>query len=283
VTTRATPARTALAPILLAGLLLGLPLLAGVGYLVLGAAGAMGGSAPARVGAVLRDTQVWASVGLSLWIAVAGTVLALIGALAVVLLFAGRTPLDRLTRSVALLPLPVPTLAAAVAMLLLLSQSGWLSRVSHAIGVTAQPSDFPALVFDPMAVGVIAAIVWKELPFLALVGFSLHSLRGGALADTARTLGATPWQVTRRVTLPLLLRGLAPSAIAVGVFVFGSLELPLVLGPSDPLALPMLLQERRQSLDGALRGDAYLIALLTTVIALCAVALHEWLRDGDAP
>jgi putative spermidine/putrescine transport system permease protein len=281
VTTPAT--RTAFTPLLLAGLLLGVPLLAGIGYLVLGASGVVGGSAPARFGVVFSDPQVWASVGLSLWIAVAGTLLSLIGALAVVVLFAGRTPLDRLTRSVALLPLPVPTLAAAVAMLLLLSQSGWLSRVSRTLGMSTQPADFPALIYDPIALGVIAAIVWKELPFLALVGLSLHSLRGTALADTARTLGATPWQVTRRVTLPLLLRGLAPSAIAVGVFVFGSLELPLVLGPSAPLALPMLLQERRQSLDSALRGDAYLIALLTTVLALIAVALHEWLRDGESP
>jgi ABC-type spermidine/putrescine transport system permease subunit I len=92
-------------------------------------------------------------------------------------------------------------------------------------------------------------------------------------------LGASPAQVLRHITLPLLLRGMAPSIVAVFVFVLGSLELPLVLGPSSPLALPVLLQERRQQLDAASHGEAYVIALIATLFALVAVVVHEWLRD----
>jgi ABC-type spermidine/putrescine transport system permease subunit I len=67
--------------------------------------------------------------------------------------------------------------------------------------------------------------------------------------------------------------------IAVFVFVLGSLELPLVLAPSRPLALPLLIQERRQALDMGAHGEAYVIALLATALALMAVLAHEWLRD----
>ena len=80
----------------------------------------------------------------------------------------------------------------------------------------------------------------------------------------------------------MLLRGMAPSIIAVFVFVLGSLELPLVLAPSSPLALPLLIQERRQSLDMASRGESYVIALLATILALLAAVAHERLRD-DTP
>jgi putative spermidine/putrescine transport system permease protein len=269
------------APLLLAGLVLGVPLLAGMGYLVLGATGVVGSAAPVSVASMLADPIVLRSLLLSIWIAVCGTLLTLMIAISIVLLFDRRAPLDRLTRAVTLLPLPIPTVAAAVTMLLMLSQSGWLSRVSHALAQTAQPADFPALVYDPWAIGVIAAIVWKEVPFLVLVGLSLQALRGAALTDTARTLGASPWMAIRRVTLPMLLRGLAPSAIAVGVFVFGSLELPMLLGSSAPMALPMLIQERRASLDAIGRGEAYVIALIATVLALCAVVVHEWLRGDE--
>lgn len=267
-------------PLLIAGALLGVPIAVSIGYLVAGAAGLVGDSTPGAVARVLRDAVVWRSAFLSLWIATAGTLISLAGALVITVLLGGSSRLDRVVRAFAALPLPVPTVAATVAVLLLLSQSGWLARVATSLHMVAGPADFPALVYDPLAIGVIVAVVWKELPFLLLVALSLQSLRGEAMTHAARTLGATPWQTARRVTLPLLLRGLAPSVIAVFVFVLGSLELPLVLAPSSPLALPLLIQERRQALEASSHGEAYVVALLATVLAMLAVLVHERLR-GD--
>lgn len=263
----------------MAGAVLGVPIVLGLGYLVAGALGIVGNAESGAVLRALRDGAVLRSALLSLWIAAAGTALATLGAMTLALMFAGTRTLDRLAQRVAILPLPVPTVAAAVAVLLLLSQSGWLSRVATRLQLISGPAEFPALVYDQFAIGVITAVVWKELPFLLLVAASLLSLRGGALVDAARTLGATRWQATRRITLPMLRRGMAPSIIAVFVFVLGSLELPLVLAPSSPLALPMLIQERRQALDMASHGEAYVVALLATVLALLAAFAHEWLRD----
>lgn len=266
----------------MAGMLLGVPIAAGIGYVVAGAAGMAGNATAGGVQRVLGDGAVLRSALLSLWIALAGTALATAGAVCIALLFDGNRTIDRVARRVAVLPLPVPTVAAAVAVLLLLSQGGWLARVALRLHVIAAPADFPALVYDPFAIGVIVTVVWKELPFLLLLALSLQSLRGRALTDAARTLGASRWQAVRRVTLPVLLRGLSPSIVAVFVFVLGSLELPMVLAPSSPLALPMLIQERRQALDAASRGEAYVIALLATVLALLAAVLHERLRDDGA-
>lgn len=263
----------------MAGALLGIPMLIGTGYLIAGALGVVGNAAPGALGRVLGDAQVWRSALLSLWIAALGTAVSLIGAVSVALLFSGNERVDRAIRSIAALPLPVPTVAAAVAMLLLLSQSGWLARVASQLHLIASPADFPAIVNDPFAIGLITAVVWKEMPFLTLVALSLQSLRGPAFIDAARTLGASRIQTLRTITLPLLLRGMAPSIIAVFVFVLGSLELALILAPSAPLALPLLIQERRTALDMASHGEAYVIALLATGLALLAVLLHEWLRE----
>ena len=268
-------------PLLAAGILLGVPIAAGVGYLIAGALGLAGDAGTGGLGRVLRDGAVVRSAMLSLWIAGMGTLLALVGALMIALALNGDSRLDRLSRTLAVLPLPVPSVAAAVAVLLLLSQSGWLSRVATHLQLIAVPAEFPALVYDPWAVGVIATVVWKELPFLLLVALSLQSLRGQSLTDAARTHGASRWQALRFVTLPLLLRGMAPSIIAVFVFVLGSLELPLVLAPSSPLALPLLIQERRQALDMASHGESYVIALLAAVLALLAAVVHERLRSDE--
>lgn len=269
-------------PLLAAGLLLGVPIAVGIGYLAGGAISDRGNADGSALARVMRDGAVWRSALLSLWIAGAGTALALGGALCIALALNGDSRIERFARTVVALPLPVPNVAAAVAVLLLLSQSGWFSRVAAHLHLIATPAQFPALVLDPWAIGVIAAVVWKELPFLALVALSLQSLRGRALTDAARTLGATPWQAARTVTLPLLLRGMAPSVIAVFVFVLGSLELPLVLAPSSPLVLPMLIQERRQALDAASHGEAYFIALLATGLAVIAALVHEALRSEEA-
>jgi putative spermidine/putrescine transport system permease protein len=274
--------RYRLLPLVAAGILLGVPIAAGVGYLFAGSLGLVGDAGAGALVRVLRDGAVLRSVLLSLWIAGVGTLLALGSALVVALLMGGNSRVERASRTIAALPLPVPNVAAAVAILLLLSQSGWLSRVAVQLALIATPAQFPALVYDRWAVGVIAAVVWKELPFLLLVALSLQSLRGQSLTDAARTLGATRWQALRGVTLPLLLRGIAPSVVAVFVFVLGSLELPLVLAPSSPLALPLLIQERRQSLDMASHGESYVIALLAAMLALLAAVAHERLR-GDAP
>jgi putative spermidine/putrescine transport system permease protein len=137
----------------------------------------------------------------------------------------------------------------------------------------------PALVLDPWGVGLILALTWKELPFLALVAASVLATRGSALEETARGLGAGPLSVLGRVTWPMLWRGMLPAAVVVFTFVAGSYEATVLLAPSDPMALPLLTWERYTDAALARRGDAYVLALLGMALAGFAVALHEWLAS----
>jgi putative spermidine/putrescine transport system permease protein len=92
--------------------------------------------------------------------------------------FRGSGRLDGAARVLALLPLPIPHLVAAVCGVLILGQSGILARVGHGLGLVETPADMPALVADPWGVGLIVALTWKEIPFLALVAFSILASRG---------------------------------------------------------------------------------------------------------
>jgi ABC-type Fe3+ transport system permease subunit len=272
---------------LLAAALVAAPVLAGVAYSALGALGVAGvgaaGFTTARVARVLHDPRTWASLGWTLGTALAATVLAAALAVLVAVAFRADRRLDRLARALAVVPLPIPQVVAASSAVLILGQSGLLSRLGHAAGLVPTPQAMPALVYDRWGAALVLALAWKEFPFLALVAGSVLSARGAAAEEAARTLGAGPWAAFRRVTWPLLWRALLPSAVAVFVFVAGSYEAAALLGPSDPLPLQSLIRERYADLDLGGRGDAYVLTLVALGLAGLAVALHEWAvaRGGE--
>jgi spermidine/putrescine transport system permease protein len=81
---------------------------------------------------------------------------------------------------------------------------------------------------------VIVGFIHVFLPYMILnVYVSLEGIDGN-LVPAARTLGCTPWQAFREVTLPLSLPGLAAGSLLVFVLTGGSYVTPLILGgPND--------------------------------------------------
>jgi putative spermidine/putrescine transport system permease protein len=268
---------------LFAALAVALPVLVGIGYSALASLGLTGagaaGAGTGRLVAVLGEPVVWTGLAWSLWVAAASTGLAAVGAVLLAALFRREAGLDRMARLFAVLPLPIPHLAAAVAGLLLLGQSGLLARLLASLGLLSDPGAMPALVYDRAGIGLILTLAWKELAFLALVAFSVVATRGERRVVVARTLGAMPVEVGRRVTWPLLWRGLLPVVVAAFVFVASTYEATAVLAPSDPLALPLLTLERYTDADLSRRGDAFVLVLLGMTVSLLAVAAHEWARS----
>ncbi|CAN5757679.1 ABC transporter permease subunit [soil metagenome] len=270
----------------MAALIVAAPVLVGLGYVALGTvdlvgAGASGEASLQRITAVLSSESVWRGTAWSIWIAATSTVISAAGAVVLAITFRSSSSLDRVARAIAILPLPVPHVVAGVMGVLILGQSGLLARIAHAAGLIAAPAQMPAMVFDPWGIGLILTLVWKEIPFLSLIAFSVLASSGEMFEETARTLGASRFQTLRRITVPLLIRGILPAAVAVFAFAAGSYELALLLAPSDPLALPLQTMERYTDSSLARRGDAFVLALLALVISAAAVALHEAVRDPE--
>ncbi|MBW3627952.1 MAG: ABC transporter permease subunit [Gemmatimonadetes bacterium] len=260
------------------------PVGVGVVYAAAAAVGLVGVSRPdgasgQRVARVLAEPAVWESTLWSLWVASASTILAGAAALGTAAVFRGPGRLDRSARSAAVLPLPIPHLVAGVLGLLILGQSGLLGRAAYALRLVQAPADVPALVYDGWGVGLILTLAWKEFAFLVLVAWSALAERGAALEEAARTLGASPGQTFRRVTAPVLLRAMLPAGVAVFTFILGSFEVAALLGPSDPLPLPVLTLERYTDADLGRRSDAFVLALLGIGLAALAVGGHEWARS----
>jgi putative spermidine/putrescine transport system permease protein len=272
---------------LAAAALVALPVLVGLGYSAavafdvagIGAAGWSSG----RIARVLGESTVWRSVSWTALTAAAATLVAAAAAVVVAVSFRSTDPGARLARALAVAPLPIPHLVAAAGGVLILGQSGLLARLAAAAGLIGTPAEMPALIYDPRGVGLVLTLAWKEFPFLALVAFSLLAGRGQSLEEAARTLGAGSGETFRRVTWPVLWRGLLPATVAVFAFAAGSYETAVLLAPSDPLPLSVLTLERYHDPSLAARGDAFVLVLLALVVAGIAVALHEWARSRAEP
>ena len=160
------------------------------------------------------------------------------------------------------LNLTIPHLVGAVGVLYLFSGSGLVSRLATGAGLIDAPAEFPALVFDPWAIGIIIQYVWKEIPFIGVIVLAILLSVGEDYESVARSLGANRWQAFRHVTLPLVMPGVVSASVIVFAFTFGAFEIPWLLGATFPKALPVLAFESYTDVDLAARPQAMAMAMV---------------------
>ena len=136
-------------------------------------------------------------------------------------------------------PIAVPHIVAALLVYNIFSQTGILPRILFETGLIKDQDQFPSLLYEPNGVGIIAAYIWKEIPFVALTTYTVLSNVSKKLSDVAYNLGANKKQVFFYVLLPLIMPSVLSSFIIIFAFSFGAYELPLLLGPTQPKALPV--------------------------------------------
>lgn len=230
---------------------------------------------------VVSDASLQA-LRLSLETAAMSTILCvLLGVPLAVVLARSALPGIRLLRTVVLLPLVLPPVVGGLALLYLLGRKGFLG---YFLNVTAG-------IEVPFTTGaVVLAQTFVAMPFLVV---SLEgALRGGsdAYERIASTLGARPWTVFRRVTLPLLLPALGSGALlsfarSLGEFgatitFAGSLE-----GVTRTLPLEVY-TEAESDVDSAVAVALLLIVVAIVVIAVArpraldAVSDRHFVGDG---
>jgi len=222
-------------------------------------------------------SEFWTSLGFSLWISVASTVIAAALALGLaVWLSERRGNIDTLALN---WNLAFPHLVWSVALLLLLSQSGLLARWAATLGLISVPADFPVLVRDRFGVGIILSYVSKEIPFLTIIILSVLRSQPVGYDVIAENLGASRWQRLRYVTIPQVMPALLAGALLVFGFIFSSYEVPALLGIGYPRALPVL--ALRFFLDPDLRARSegmvvsLIITLLVTAVAIVSLKMGE--------
>ncbi|ANY10062.1 ABC transporter permease [Pseudonocardia sp. HH130630-07] len=184
---------------------------AGVGFLLIAlpVAGLLWEADWASMPTLLTSEAALSALRLSLLTAAISTTLCLLlgGPLAVVLARGriNRIPrLMRAIRSVVLLPLVLPPVVGGLSLLFLLGANGLLGAgLDAAFGI-----------FVPFStVAVVLAQTFVAMPFLIVSLEGALRTAGERYEATAATLGASPGLAFRRVTVPLVLPGLASGLV----------------------------------------------------------------------
>ncbi len=184
----------------------------------------------------------WMSLYLALVSAALATAVAIPAALAI---GRYRFPGRDLTTAIFLSPLMIPAVVLGVSFLRFFSQIG--------IGGTF--------------VGIALAHVIIIMPFtLRLVLASVTGLPRDA-EDAAATLGATPWIVFRRITLPLILPGIAGGWLLAFITSFDEVTMTIFVASPETMTLPVRMYHHiAQTIDP-------LIASISTLLIFMTVAL----------
>jgi molybdate transport system permease protein len=214
------------------------------------------------VGLVTSESSQ-AALALSLRTSAASTLVCIVLGVPMAMVFA-RTSFrgQQVLRSLVLLPLVLPPVVGGIALLYTFGRRGLLGSTLDVLGIQ--------VAFSTAA--VVLAQTFVALPFLVVSLEGALRTSGQRYEAVAATLGAGPTTVFRRVTLPLVLPGLAAGAVlsfarSLGEFgatitFAGSLQ-----GVTRTLPLEIYLQ-REVDPDAAVALSLVLVVVAVVVIGL---------------
>lgn len=182
------------------------------------------------------------------------------------------------------LPFAIPHLAGAYLIVLLFTQSGWISRLAYQAGLIHDMSEFPIIVNEPFGWGIVMAYSWKEAPFISLCIYPVLLRIHDTWHDAARIFGANSLKFAKEIVLPLLMPAWFAASFIVFAFTFSAFEVPYLLGVTYPKMLPVFAYEWHSG-DLAERPQAMavgiLLVLITTLLGLLAFRLSKrWLTSA---
>lgn len=156
---------------------------------------------------------------------------AVILAMAVRKTFVGK----KLTLFLLQFDISMPTITCASMMIIAFSQTGFTSSLFYNLGLITEYNSFPNIFSDPQGRGVIFSVVWMFVPYIALSFLAvLHSLSSDQ-EDQAATLGVGKIKRFIYITFPSLKSSIAYTAVLCFACVFGSFELPSIVGREHTL------------------------------------------------
>jgi putative spermidine/putrescine transport system permease protein len=232
--------------------------------------------AAGRVRAVPEDQRIFRAVLLrSLWISLLVTVACLVLGWPLAWLVATTRgwPATLLLGAV-LLPFWISLVVRTAAWMVLLQREGIVNAALGAFGIGPLP-----LMMNRFA--VVLAMVHILLPFMVLPLAAAFRGLDPRLPRAAASLGASPWRVFLRVTLPLCLPGIAAGCVLVFIQALGFYVTPALLGgPGDQMLAWFVGFHATRSVNWGLA--AALSLLLLAAVGAC-VALYGRLAGFRRP
>lgn len=235
------------------------------------------------------DSVFWLSVFNTVLYTVVASVLKFALGLWLALLLNEHLPFKSFFRAIVLLPWVVPTVLSALAFWWIYdSQFSIISWSLINLGLIDQPINFLG---DPTnaRISVIAANVWRGIPFVAISLLAGLQTIPASLQEAASLDGASSWQRFRYVTLPMLTPIIAVVMTFSVLFTFTDFQLIYVLtkgGPVNATHLMATLSFQRAIPGGQLgEGAAIAVAMIPFLLAAIMFSFfglqrRKWQQGG---
>src|SRR3989454_5359181 len=219
------------------------------------------------------DSVFWLSVFNTLLYTGVASVFKFAVGLYLALLLNQHMPFKAIIRALVLIPFIVPTVLSAIAFWWIFdSQFSIVSWSLRKIGLIATNIDFLGDTWNARW-SVIFANIWRGAPFVAITLLAGLQTVPSSLYEAATIDGATPWQIFRHVTYPLLTPIIAVVMTFSVLFTFTDFQLIWVLtrgGPVNATQLMATLSFQRAIPGGALGEGA---ALATAMVPFLLAAI----------
>jgi thiamine transport system permease protein len=227
----------------------------------------------AAIGALLRQPFFWQLLWFTTWQAAASTALTLLFGLPLAYCFAHYTfPGKTLLRALTTIPFVMPTVVVGSAFTALLGRQGllnaWLQNLFH----LETP---PLQVTGTIWIILLAHAFYNVSVIIRTVGGFWATL-SPRLREAAAVLGASPWAIFWRVTLPLLLPSIIAAALLIFLFCFTSFGVVLILGGIGFATLEVEIY--RQAVDLFNLPIAAFLSLVQMVFTFIVMALYTRLQ-----
>lgn len=220
---------------------------------------------------ILADPYFWRSlINTGVIVLVVVHVELLLG-LGIALLFASGVPMRRLLLAAVLAPYAVSEVAAVVMWRYLFDPE--VGHVAYAL----QSLGLPVLdwAVNPTHGLLLVALlsIWLHLPFTFMILYAARLAIPTELYEAARIDGASPWQVFRRVSLPLLVPALLIAALFRMIFAFRLFSEVWLLtggGPArstEVVAVYLYLEAFRYNAFGAASATGWLMVVASLLLA----------------
>lgn len=228
------------------------------------------------------DPDFWSALTTTVGFAGAVLVLSLVGGLVAAFLIRSNSRTAQLAQGLMVFVWAIPPVVNGTLWKFLFSGDGAINDVLHTAGLD-QPILFLA---DPgLALWSVAFVTsWVTVPFVAIV------LKSGLLdipvdvVEAARIDGASPLQVTRFVTLPLLRPVLLVTSVLVAIYAFRSFDYVYVMTLGGPgtatTTLPFL--GYKSSLSLFLFGQGAAIGVVALVMIAFLASVYARTARGEA-
>ena len=152
----------------------------------------------------------------------------------------GGLPAPNFVRYATLTPLISPPVMIAIAAILLFGRQGAFTKgfLDNTLGWI--DADVSNLYGEP---GVVIAQIFSFLPAAFIIMDNVLSKHDGRVEEAAASMGASPWQVFTRITLPLSMPGLKRTVILVFILAMTDFGNPMVIGKDIPVLAGVLYDE----------------------------------------